>query len=179
MFVFRAFLNSNLFHGIYMWCRIIFFKIVPFLFLQTANVWIWCQVHSEGRGCLSLCELCSCKRTAIRAGWTPRGTNWPRLLFFPFYCFIQFHLVGHGPFPLKLSVLQGCTVQGTVCTDRHLQYYQLWSVFSSGACNQDDWISAVRPVIEKRIQKWIYFFHLCRINPKLMKSSVNVESYCY
>lgn len=24
---------------------------------------------------------------------------------------------------------------------------------SSGVCNQDDWISAVRPVIEKRIQK--------------------------
>lgn len=25
--------------------------------------------------------------------------------------------------------------------------------FRPGACNQDDWISAVRPVIEKRIQK--------------------------
>lgn len=26
-------------------------------------------------------------------------------------------------------------------------------IVSSGVCNQDDWISAVRPVIEKRIQK--------------------------
>lgn len=33
-------------------------------------------------------------------------------------------------------------------------------VFVPGACNQDDWISAVRPVIEKRIQKWAYFFIL-------------------
>lgn len=30
--------------------------------------------------------------------------------------------------------------------------------FSPGACNQDDWISAVRPVIEKRIQKWVSLY---------------------
>lgn len=42
-------------------------------------------------------------------------------------------------------------------------------------CNQDDWINAVRPVIEKRIQKWIHFWFLMKyllshtFNPLLLK----------
>lgn len=64
-----------LMHDNYLWFG---FISVRCLYLQTANVWIWCKVISKGRGRLSLCELCSCKRQTIRAGWTSRGTNWPR-----------------------------------------------------------------------------------------------------
>lgn len=57
-------------------------------------------------------------------------------------------------FPLKLSVFM---VMYSVCFQ--LLYMLTPAVLfipvcvSPGACNQDDWISAVRPVIEKRIQK--------------------------
>lgn len=46
------------------------------LYLQTADVWIWHKVIGKGRRCLSLCELCSCKWSAVWVRWTSRGTYW-------------------------------------------------------------------------------------------------------
>lgn len=52
------------------------YRMVLILCVKTTDVWIWCKVISQGRRRLSLCELCPCKWSTIRIGWTSRGTDW-------------------------------------------------------------------------------------------------------
>lgn len=52
------------------------YRMVLILCVKTTDVWIWCKVISQGRRCLPLCELCPCKWSTIRIGWTSRGTDW-------------------------------------------------------------------------------------------------------
>lgn len=72
-------------------------------------------------------------------------------------CTADFCLLGCAPFLIKLPVFYddvecvlGVSAGVSVCAIIIIFFLFF---LSPGACNQDDWISAVRPVIEKRIQK--------------------------